>query len=123
MFEQTHFSDIFEEGRWMGINNECKDHRLEELASELPRYCITSKADNTAKQFRYAFNTFCKCCQSFNPVITPLPASETNVALYIIHFAKQYKSSGKIHSAAHAVSWAHSLAGYVNPCDCPRQKY
>lgn len=36
----------------MGINNESKDRRLEELASELPRYCITSKADNTAKQYR-----------------------------------------------------------------------
>lgn len=37
--------------------------------------------------------------------------------LYIIHLAKQYKSSGKIHSAAHAISWAHNLAGYVDPCD------
>lgn len=101
----------------MGINNESKDRRLEELASELPRYCIASKADNTAKQYRYAFNTFCKWCNSFNPMITPLPASETNVALYIIHLAKQYKSLGKIHSAAHAISWAHSLAGYVDPCD------
>lgn len=77
----------------------------------------TSKADNTAKQYRYAFNTFCKWCNSFNPVITPLPASETNFALYIIHLAKQYKSSGKIYSAAHAISWAHSLAGYGDPCD------
>lgn len=96
----------------MGINNKSKDHRLEELTSELPRYFITSKDDNTAKQYRYAFNTFCKWCNSFNPVITPLPASEINVALYIIHLAKQYKSS-----AEHAISWAHILAGYVNPCD------
>nr|XP_034331422.1 integrase/recombinase xerD homolog [Crassostrea gigas] len=117
IISMTPVMDIFKVGRWMGINNESKDRRLEELASELPRYCITSKADNTAKQYRYAFNTFCKWCNSFNPLITPLPASETNVALYIIHLAKQYKSLGKIHSAAHAISWAHSLAGYVDPCD------
>ncbi|XP_052676749.1 uncharacterized protein LOC128158086 [Crassostrea angulata] len=52
IISMTPVMDIFKVGRWMGINNESKDRRLEELASELPRYCITSKADNTAKQYR-----------------------------------------------------------------------
>lgn len=50
-------------------------------------------------------------------MFTPLPVLETNVALFIIHFAKQFKSSGKIHSAVHDISCAHSLAGYVDPRD------
>ncbi|XP_062621054.1 uncharacterized protein LOC134282664 [Saccostrea cucullata] len=117
IISMTPVMDIFKVGRWTGINCGLQDHRLAELASELPRYCVTSKAENTAKQYRYAFNTFCKWCSSFNPGIQSLPASENNVALYIIHLAKQCKSSGTIHSAIHAISWAHSLAGYIDPCD------
>ncbi|XP_061166904.1 uncharacterized protein LOC133175804 [Saccostrea echinata] len=113
----TPVMDIFKVGRWTGLNCGLQDHRLAEFASELPRYCITSKAENTAKQYRYAFNTFCKWCSSFNPRIQSLPASENNIALYTIHLAKQYKSSGKIHSAIHAISWVHNLAGYIEPCD------
>lgn len=103
------FLDIFKMGIW--IENKKNLHQ------ELFWYCITSKADNTAKQWRYAWNTFCKWCNSWNPVFTPLPVLETNVALFIIHFAKQYKSSGKIHSAVQDISWPHSLAGHVDPRD------
>ncbi|XP_062594041.1 uncharacterized protein LOC134255522 [Saccostrea cucullata] len=59
IISMTPVMDIFKVGRWTGINCGLQDHRLAELASELPRYCVTSKVENTAKQYRYAFNTFC----------------------------------------------------------------
>jgi integrase len=31
--------------------------------------------------------------------------------------AKKYKSSSAIQTAVHAITWAHSLAGYTDPCD------
>ncbi|XP_062610476.1 uncharacterized protein LOC134272244 [Saccostrea cucullata] len=52
IISMTPVMDIFKVGRWTGINCGLQDHRLAELASELPRYCVTSKAENTAKQYR-----------------------------------------------------------------------
>ena len=93
------------------------DPSLQELCRLLPGYCLKSKADNTVKQYRYAFNTFCKWCKGFKTHICPLPASEHYVALYIIHLARNNQRSGSIESATHAISWAHTLAGYQDPCN------
>ena len=76
-----------------------------------------SKSENTAKNYRYAFNTFCRWCKGFKPEISSLPASDTHIALYIIHLAQDHKSSSVIHSSLQAISWAHSLAGFKDPCD------
>ena len=46
------------------------------------------------------------------PSISSLPAAEEHVALYIISIAKDSKSSSKIQSVTHAISWAHQLAGF-----------
>ena len=90
---------------------------LQNLHAELPFYCMKSKSDNTAKQYRYAFNIFCKWCNNFKTVISSLPASDTHVAMYLIHLAKTSKSASKIQCAIHAISWAHNLAGIQDPCE------
>ncbi|XP_062613881.1 uncharacterized protein LOC134275628, partial [Saccostrea cucullata] len=51
IISMTPVMDIFKVGRWTGINCGLQDHRLAELASELPRYCVTSKAENTAEEY------------------------------------------------------------------------
>ncbi|XP_062583387.1 uncharacterized protein LOC134245140 [Saccostrea cucullata] len=51
IISMTPVMDIFKVGRWTGINFGLQDQRLVELASELPRYCVTSKAENAAKQY------------------------------------------------------------------------
>ncbi|XP_062569177.1 uncharacterized protein LOC134231259, partial [Saccostrea cucullata] len=44
IISMTPVMDIFKVGRWTGTNCGLQDHRLAELESELPRYCVTSKA-------------------------------------------------------------------------------
>lgn len=39
------------------------------------------------------------------------------MALYLIYIARNYKSASKIEEATHAITWAHNLAGFSNPCD------
>ena len=63
-----------------------------------------------------SFNAFCRWCDDFMPFISSLPADEEHVALYIISIAKDSKSSSKIQSAIHVISWAYQLAGFQDPC-------
>ena len=111
----TNFSDVFSVGRWPSMQQD--NSTLRQLSKLLPVYCLKSKAASTSKQYRYSFNTFCDWCHSFEPSLSPLPASDTNVALYCAHLAKRGNSSGTIQSACHAISWSHSLAGFKDPCD------
>ena len=38
------------------------------------------------------------------------------VSLYLIHLSQTYSSNSKIEEAVCAISWAHNIAGYDNPC-------
>lgn len=113
------FSDIFSVGRWKEVlsRNDNEDQRISALKNAIPEYCLKSKAKNTCKKYKYAFNAFCKWCSSFIPQISPLPASETNVAIYIIHLSTKFHSVAKIQEAVYSISWAHSLGDFKNPCD------
>lgn len=111
-----HFSDLFSVGRWTKDTLTSKDSNLQQLYDLLPTYCLNSKAKNTYKQYRYAFNSFCRWCKSFTPSVCCMPASETDVSLYLVHLAQTSQSSSKIQTHVHAISWAHSLAGYTDPC-------
>ena len=102
-------------GRW-SESVKIEDQRLQHLRKFLPTFCLKARADNTVNQYRYSFNAFCRWCDAFMPSISSLPAAEEHVALYIISIAKDSKSSSKIQSAIHAISWAHQLAGFKDPC-------
>ena len=82
----------------------------------MPSFCLAAKSKNTQKQYRYAFNAFCKWCFSVN-ITKTLPASDTSVSAYLIHLTNIGKSSSSINEAFYAINWAHKLAGVVNPCD------
>ena len=93
------------------------DTKLSELAGDLPGYCLQSKALNTQRKYRYAFDAWCNWCKTFsNQQIQALPASDYYVSLYIVHLSKTFKSSSKINEAVYAISWAHKLAGFSDPC-------
>ena len=86
-------------------------------ASTGPDACIllASKANNTQRQYKNAFNLFCKFCLSFNITIT-LPASDTSVSVYLIHLTNAGKSASTINEAFCVISWAHRLTGLADPC-------
>ena len=106
------FSDVFRTGLWKELSTE--DPSLQELSSLLPEYCLKSRADSTQRKYRYAFDNFCKWCSCHN--ITPLPASEYNVSLYLIYLSKKHNSSAKVDEAFYAINWSHRLAGLPSPC-------
>ncbi|KAK3101427.1 hypothetical protein FSP39_003485, partial [Pinctada imbricata] len=83
----------------------------------LPDFCLKARAENTIKQYRYAFNNFCKWCKKYQPAVTPLPASDFHLSMYIIHLTKNGNSATNIQSVCHAISWAHSMAGVKDPCE------
>ncbi|XP_062576079.1 uncharacterized protein LOC134255412 [Saccostrea cucullata] len=82
IISMTPVMDIFKVGRWTGINCGLQDHRLAELASELPRYCVTSKAENTAKQYRSL--SFCKKFQTYKLRSDNRPISYTRAREIIL---------------------------------------
>ena len=101
-------------GRWSD-SVKIKDQRLQHLRKFLSTFCLKAEADNTLNQYRYSFNAFCRWCDAFMPSISSLPAGKEHVALCIISIANDSKSSSKIQSAIHAISWAHQLAGFKDP--------
>ena len=98
------FSDIFKVGK-RSESVKTEDQRFQHLRKFLPTFCLKVRADNTLNQYRYTFKAFCRCCDAFIPPISSLPAAEEYVALYIISLAKDSKSSSKIQSSIHAISW------------------
>lgn len=75
---------------------------------------MASKADTTQKKYRYAFNSWCKWSNLHS--FPSLPASQFNIALYLIHLSESAKSTSKIDEAMYAISWAHTLSGFSDPC-------
>jgi hypothetical protein len=67
------------------------------------------------RSYGSAFNKWCKWYVPYN--ISTLPASDVNVSLYLMHLSKFKKSTSTINEAFYAISWAHNIAGVVNPCN------
>jgi site-specific recombinase XerD len=88
---------------------------LQHLLDQMPAFCLASKASNTQRQYKNAFNLFCKFCLSFNITLT-LPASDTSVSVYLVHLTNAGESASTINEACYAIRWAHRLAGLAYPC-------
>ena len=86
------------------------------LKNDTPKYCLQSKAENTCKKYKYAFNinVLCKWCSSFEPRLVSLPATESTIAAYLIYLSKNFNSTAKIQEAVYVIN---SLGGFQNPCD------
>ena len=113
----VHFADVFSKGRWEKDRQSLagQDPRLSRYVERLPEICLKSRADNTVKKYKYAFNKFAQWCSKFQPSISSLPASDLYVSLYLVYLT-DCNSSSKIEEAVYAISWAHKLAGLPDPC-------
>ncbi|VDI24029.1 Hypothetical predicted protein [Mytilus galloprovincialis] len=85
------------------------------LVQKLPDYVLSSRADSTRKKYTYGFNSWCKWSKLH--CISSLPASTVHIALYLVHISETFNSTSKIDEAVYAISWAHKLAGFPNPCN------
>ena len=115
MYLIINFADIFSVGQWNSFSNLLDGAPiLNDLAEKLPEYLISSKADNTQKKYRYGFNLWCKWSKLHS--LPSLPASHLHIALYLIHLSETANSINKLDEAIYAISWAHMLAGFPDPC-------
>ena len=78
-------------------------------------FCLASRSDNTVRQYKYAFNSFCKWCLSLN-ITQILPSLDIYMSMYLIHLTTIGKSVSTINEAYYSISWAHRLAGVKDPC-------
>ena len=81
----------------------------------MPTFCLASRSDITVRQYKYAFNSFCKWCLSHN-ITKTLPSLDIYVSMYLIHLTNIGKSVSTINEAYYNISWAHRLAG-VKDCN------
>ena len=103
--------EYFKTGRWINLAKSTFTYPgLQHLLDQMPAFCLASKASNTQRQYKNAFNLLCKFCLSFNITLT-LPASNTSVSVYLINLTNAGKSASTINEAVYAISWAHRLAG------------
>lgn len=113
-----HFSAIFQFGRWKNVQKETEglsgDHDLLELAEKVPLMYLNSRAESTRRCYKYAFEKWCKWCVFHK--LPSFPATEFHVSLYLIHLSDLCKSTSTINEAFYSLSWAHKLAGVLNPC-------
>lgn len=109
-----HISDLFHIGRWKEFRKE-KDSGLRELSAKLPEVILKSKAENTVKKYNYAFRSWCSWCK-IHDSINCMPATDYHVSLYIIYLMQSNCSTSKIEEVLYSIAWAHSIAGYDNPC-------
>lgn len=110
------FADIFDSGRWTKLRcSSPNGDPLDRYLVQLPAFCLASRAENTQKQYKGAFNAFCKWSLSLN-IRQTLPFSDTQVSAYLIHLCNLGKSISTINEAYYAISWAHKLAGVEDPC-------
>ena len=114
-FYIIHFVDIFSVGQWKKFEAKSGlDPVLDDLLTLLPSYTMASTADTILKKYRYAFNSWCKWSNLHS--FPSLPASQFSIALYLIHLSESSKSTSKIDEAMYAISWAHTLSGFSDPC-------
>lgn len=103
------FSDIFKTGQW-NSSWTTANRDLLPLADQLPDICLSAKAPNTRKKYKYTFKNFRKLCISHN--VSFCPSSDFHVALYLIHLKNLGKVTGSIDEAFNL------SAGLINWQDC-----
>ncbi|CAC5408408.1 unnamed protein product [Mytilus coruscus] len=78
---------------------------------------IDSKARNTTVKYAYSYKRFVMWSEKYTEIKSVLPANEIYVSLYLQYLMQSVKHYSTIEAACYAIKWAHSLAGFEDPCD------
>lgn len=93
-----------------------RDSRISPLIDGLRKVVTASKAVNTRKSYDCGFKQWCTWANSLK--FSVLPASENDIALYLVSIIQSSSSVAKLDQAIYSIGWAHQLAGFPNPCSC-----
>jgi hypothetical protein len=99
----------------LNLDNFTLDGELDYLKQQISAFFLASRSDNTVRQYKYAFNSFCKWCLSLN-ITQILPSLDIYMSMYLIHLTTIGKSVSTINEAYYSISWADRLAGVKDPC-------
>ena len=94
-----------------------EDPDLKELAAKLPDTILRSRADSTVKKYLEAFKRWKAWAKQHG--MTPMPAKEVHVALYLQHLGDTSQSKAAVEGACNALAWIHSTAGLPSPTLSP----
>jgi len=83
------------------------------LLEKMPEYLIASKSSSTTLKYRSYFNKFKVFMSEYKK--SYLPASDMNVALFIVHLLNNNCSHSVITSCVYGIKWMHNLFGYKDP--------
>lgn len=89
------------------------DVYMKGLLEKMPDYLIASKSSSTTKKYQSYFNKFKIFMSEHNK--SYLPASDMNVALFVVHLLNNNSSHSVITSCVYGIKWMHNLFGYKDP--------
>ncbi|CAC5409982.1 RECQL4 [Mytilus coruscus] len=106
---------IFSTGFWKN-DTQVKHTELKILFRKMKNSVIDSKARNTTVKYAYSFKRFVVWSEKYTEIKSVLPANEIYVSLYLQYLMQSAKHYSTIEAACYAIKWAHSLAGFEDPC-------
>jgi len=90
---------------------------LSELCQQLPASITAAREKNTVKAYLSHWTRWLQWTTNMN--LTPLPASEESIAIYLVYLGQSSPSSTTITNAFYAINWAHISAGFISPTERP----
>ncbi|CAG2242657.1 unnamed protein product [Mytilus edulis] len=114
MWLETEQENIFN-GFWKN-DTQVKNTELKILFRKMKNSVIDFKAGNTTVKYAYSFKRFVVWSEKYTEIKSVLPANEIYVSLYLQYLMQSAKHYSTIAAACYAIKWAHSLAGFEDPC-------
>ena len=108
------FSEVFQQGFWMGSGTLLKDTSLKVLMSELLHLQIGSKAPLTTRKYSLGWDRWRTWARS-KVSVAVFPAHPLHMSLYLTHLCREAEGKGTsaavLESTMYSNRWAHQLAG------------
>jgi len=107
------FTDIFHSSSWKNLFGDIPED-LTHLVHRLPQVLMNSKAKNTFKTYNSYFKSWCQFCDTHG--FPSIPAQPHHIAVYLTSYAQDSFSLSKLNALVYSISWAHTVAGFQDPC-------